>query len=472
MRGWPLVLLLGAGCDDGAGGLPADGALDGAPDVSALVDARPAVDVGQPDEGPPDAAAPLPTLAIDDAGLALPSGPVVRVRGRAEGAESVRWRVEDVGEGELTTEFDLRLRAPPGLHVVEVVAESAAGAVIERRERAVGAMLAVGLSHSLAVVGGRLTGWGSNAAGQLGGDGPDRATPGPIAGIDARGVAASGSTSAAIDGQGRVWLWGGDGAPPAELAIDDAVALALGGGHLLALRSDGAVWSMGLDGDGQLGREGPADVPGRVVGLEDIVDIAAGSAHSLALRADGVVFAWGSNADGALGNGEVDDVPHPDPTPVGLFEPAVDIAAGRGHSVALMADGTARAWGLGSSGQLGHGQSGLLGSSPLPVVVEGLTDGVAVSAAANVSHALRADGSAVGWGQNSSGQLGTGDTTARPRPTPLAVPVALRQVVTGPVHGLGLDVDGDVWAWGANHSGQLGVRLAEGDRSPDPVRIR
>ncbi|MCN0155339.1 cell wall anchor protein, partial [Salinispora arenicola] len=67
-------------------------------------------------------------------------------------------------------------------------------------------------------------------------------------------------------------------------------------------------------------------------------------------------------------------------------------------------------------------------------------------------------GTALAWGDNSSGQLGDG--TATDSSTPVAVDVPAGTTVTavaaGGVHSLAVTSGGDVLAWGANGSGQLG----------------
>jgi alpha-tubulin suppressor-like RCC1 family protein len=90
--------------------------------------------------------------------------------------------------------------------------------------------------------------------------------------------------------------------------------------------------------------------------LSGVKAVAAGESHSLALKGDGTVWAWGANDGGQLGNDTTGDSHNP--TPV-LDEPGsteslnliTAIAAGGGHSLAIRADGEARAWGHNDAGQ-------------------------------------------------------------------------------------------------------------------------
>ena len=86
------------------------------------------------------------------------------------------------------------------------------------------------------------------------------------------------------------------------------------------------------------------------------------------------------------------------------------VSAGGSHSLALRADGSVLAWGNDSSGQLGAGRSLF---SKTPVTVAGVS-GVSI-VAAGTSHviALKADGSVLAWGDNYYGQLGDGSRLNR-----------------------------------------------------------
>ncbi|MEU9014676.1 hypothetical protein AB0D12_33945 [Streptomyces sp. NPDC048479] len=89
------------------------------------------------------------------------------------------------------------------------------------------------------------------------------------------------------------------------------------------------------------------------------------------------------------------------------------IAAGDSHTLALMNDGTVKAWGMNTNGQIGDGTNTERHS---PVTVPGLTGVRAISAHGHHSMALLSDGSIRAWGWNAFGQLGDGTTTARSSP--------------------------------------------------------
>ncbi|MFD7981163.1 RCC1-like domain-containing protein [Streptomyces sp. NPDC059071] len=138
----------------------------------------------------------------------------------------------------------------------------------------------------------------------------------------------------------------------------------------------------------------------------------------------GPVVAWGAGSGGQLGNGETVD----STTPVRALRMRRIIAVngGSNFSVALRTDGTVWAWGVNNEGQLGDGTTAD-SSRPVQVCAVGetapcrdpLTDVVALAAGAFHTLALRSDGSVVAWGSNDYGQLGNG--TSADSTTPVQV---------------------------------------------------
>ena len=109
-----------------------------------------------------------------------------------------------------------------------------------------------------------------------------------------------------------------------------------------------------------------------------------------------------------------------------------DAAAGTYHTVAIRADGSVMAWGLNSSGQ-----------TTVPATL-----GRIVQVAAGNAHtmALSTDGKVTAWGANLSGQ--------RTVPTNLGT---VMQIAAGYEHSMALQTTGKVRCWGNNNSGQCTV---------------
>ncbi len=152
-------------------------------------------------------------------------------------------------------------------------------------------------------------------------------------------------------------------------------------------------------------------LPVRIIGLSGVRAIAGGQEAGYALRRDGTIWAWGANDEGQLGNGTI--VSSTVPVAVRNLTGVTAIAASSegASGYALRGDGTAWAWGLNNTGQLGNGTDD---TSLVPVQVNGTTGLVgvtAISAGSFSGYALRQDGTVWAWGSNFFGQLGRGLTT-------------------------------------------------------------
>ncbi|MDE6107544.1 MAG: hypothetical protein K2F83_02575, partial [Oscillospiraceae bacterium] len=234
---------------------------------------------------------------------------------------------------------------------------------------------------------------------------------------------------------------------PDELDPKQAVPMiSAGQSHTLALTSAGEVYGWGDGNGGALGAQNkslqyspqPITIKqenGNYTTLTGIVSVAAGDNFSLALTKDGRVYAWGDNQQGQLGvvsslgtgNTQITepslvlaprDASDPNRDEDGYLNNIVAISAGVNHSLALTADGAVYAWGKASNGQLGQGGSITHGgyiAVPVPVKSgtsseEGenrLSGVIAITAGADFSLALTAEGRVYSWGDNRRGQLGT-----------------------------------------------------------------
>ena len=273
--------------------------------------------------------------------------------------------------------------------------------------------------------------------------------------------------------------------------LNNVVQVSGGSNYSLALTADGYVYAWGDNTYGQLGNGQAAfstansAVPTRVQSnfggpLTGIVAISAGQDHALALGADGTVYAWGRNQYGQLGNGSADGASnsgvHSYATAVqnsnggnfnfGNLAGVISIAAGGYHSLAVLRDGTAVAWGYNSSGQLGDAASGPGTDSAYPVAVSALTNAVAVEAGQYFSLALDANGNVSAWGYDNDGELGdnnfgSGANETTPVSVQLTDPttglaLTVTQIAAGDAHALALTADGSVYAWGSDDADQLG----------------
>ena len=179
---------------------------------------------------------------------------------------------------------------------------------------------------------------------------------------------------------------------------------------------------------------------------------------------------WGANDAGQLGDGTT--TPRPDPVEPSLACGSCalalrSIAGGTNHSLAVRADGTAWGWGLNSDGQLGDGTTTL---RPLPIAVSGPPSLVAVSGGREHSLFLASDGTAWTSGDNRFGRLGDGTTAPRRTPVPVVGIVDVVQVRAGHDHSVALRADGTAWTWGWAAFGALGdPSVLEERHAPGPV---
>jgi hypothetical protein len=345
------------------------------------------------------------------------------------------------------------------------LAPASGEALVRERTLYGGRLVAAGQDTRFAIHGGKVAKWGA-------GDPTPKALD---AAAPVTTITASGGKVLALDADGRVLAPSEvDGSLDVVPGLEDIVAVAPGGGHTLFLHADGKVFAAGSNDRGQLGVGDTEvhDAAVEVLALADVVAVAASDDASFAVAADGSLSAWGSNGEGQLGLGDEDASPHPQPVVVPGLGGVEDVTAGRDHALALTADGAVFAWGLGSSGQLGDGSSGILASKAQPVPITLAEPAIALAAEGNTSYAVLASGALFGWGQNSLAQLGVGDTSPRTKPAACLVGAA-RNVGAGTVGGLAWSHAGIVYAWGSNASGELGLPLPPDgpERSSAPVEV-
>ena len=357
--------------------------------------------------------------------------------------------------------------------------------------------------------------WGDNSYGKLGNDGSTQssvpvavAATGVLAGKTLTAISAGATHSLALCADGTLAAWGynrsgqlGNGSTtqsPVPVAVHTAgvlagknvKAIAAGRHHSLALCSDGALVAWGQNVFGQLGNGSTVDSPvdsampvavdtNGVLAGQTVTAISAGAYHNLALCADGTLVAWGDNSYGQLGNNGTAIGPMPvavDTTGALAGKTIIAISAGAQHSLALCADGTLAAWGYNIRGQLGNNTTK---NSHVPVAVNssGVLAGktvIAIAAGAQHSLALCADNTIAAWGLNFDGQLG-GNSTAQSN-VPVSVTAAkvlagktVTTITAGEYHSLALCSDGTLAAWGYNNGGQLGNDSTTGSTVPVAV---
>ncbi|HEV3045944.1 MAG TPA: IPT/TIG domain-containing protein [Solirubrobacteraceae bacterium] len=334
-------------------------------------------------------------------------------------------------------------------------------------------------------------GWGAGGHGQLGnGTTAKRGAPTTVVELaEVQSVSAGTDFSLALMKNGTVEAWGGnengqlgDGTthasqvPVTVSGLHEVVEVAAGGEFGLARLADGKVMAWGRNERGQLGDGGSevlSDVPVEVSGLSEVSAIAASKAEGfgfgLALLKNGTVKAWGANSYGALGNGSEEAI-FRTPTEVSELTEVVAVAAGANDGLALLANGTVKAWGLNSSGQLGNGTE----TGPdncefgftkqcwrTPTTTTELSEVASISAGESFGVAVLAGGTVKSWGSNADFQLGREPKGKQDVPGTVKELSEVTQASAGDHHVLALLANGTVKAWGDNESEELGIGSSE-----------
>jgi len=334
-----------------------------------------------------------------------------------------------------------------------------------------------GGAHSIALkFDGTVWAWGSNAYGQLGnGTNTDSSTPVQVKGLaNVVAIAAGFYHNLALKSDGTVWAWGSNAkgqlgnnnagvnsnvpvqmlvAIAPNTGVANAVSIAAGLNHSLVLTRAGIMAA----GDNFFGQIGDTTNTQRnilvSVTLAGVSAIAAGRNHSLALLSTGAVWAWGDDSVGQLGDGALvpQNAPEHNPTLVNIAQ----ISSRDSTSLALDSSGVVWGWGVNDAGQVGNGGV----ASPVTTPTKSLiANFVVTSIAAGGFHslAITSNGTVIGWGTNSTGQLSNIPPQTYTAATGLSSVGGAASVAAGISHSLAYKSDGTVIAFGNNSTGELG----------------
>ena len=224
-----------------------------------------------------------------------------------------------------------------------------------------------------------------------------------------------------------------------------------------------------------------------------VVDLSTWKATTCAVLSEGHAFCWGDNRSGQVGDGTT-TTPKLSPVLVKGLTNVVKIAAGVGHTCAILSDRTVNCWGVNGLGQLGDG-SKIDRATPAPVVTAGgpLGNATQLAVGSTYSCALLGDKTVSCWGggpgsDNTKATLvagltdivaidgdgrsicslhATGAMTCFAATT--VTPTNVAQLALGDASRCVRLSDATVSCWGQGGSGELGDGLKTDRLTPGPV---
>ncbi|MGH7613635.1 MAG: protein kinase domain-containing protein [Gemmatimonadales bacterium] len=194
-------------------------------------------------------------------------------------------------------------------------------------------------------------------------------------------------------------------------------------------------------------------------------EVAVGGAHACALTQADAAVCWGNNAAGQLGDASV-GATSATPTLVAHAAGFTSLVAGNDFTCGLTPSGSAVCWGLNSKGQLGSGRTA---GAPTPVAVAGGRTYTRLAAGARHACGLVSDGTVWCWGDNGAGQLGDGTTRGANAPRRVRGDTKFKAVAAGSDHTCALSQNGQAFCWGDGFSGQIGRGARESQPEPVPA---
>jgi hypothetical protein len=345
-------------------------------------------------------------------------------------------------------------------------------------EAVVGVDVAAGVAHSCVLLSdGTVRCWGFNGLGELGtSNGMPSTLPVVVSGVSGfnRGYSIDSTQqhNCVVTREARACCWGNDEYDQLgkRFSSENVIAVGAGYDHTCALQYGGLVRCWGHGSGGLLGHSTPwfdEESWVSVYNVSTATQLSVGLRHSCARMADGTVRCWGQN-----GSGQVGDDSGLSAVDTGALvlevEGATAVAAGGGHTCALLEGGTVKCWGANSSGQLGDGTNS---SQPVAGPVLGLANVTAIEAGHSHTCAIVAGGKVRCWGSNSSGELGDGTTEERWNPVEVSGLEGANALAAGGSHTCALLANGRVWCWGSNYRGQLGDGTNEDAHVPVEVEL-
>jgi alpha-tubulin suppressor-like RCC1 family protein len=284
----------------------------------------------------------------------------------------------------------------------------------------------------------------------------------------------------AIDTNNNMYCWGfaaggslGDGnsnshdEPTPFVTLLNVKKAAVGSAHTCALKIDNTVWCVGYNTEGEVG----IGINSQYItawsnAMANTRDIAIGAYHTCGVTFGNDMYCWGYNAIGQLGlTGGDRNVP----TNISALGSTIaKIYTGSNHTCAISNAGNLYCWGYNYWGQVGDGTT-TNKNTPQPISVTGITD---MNLAQDSTYVLRNNGTISVWGAQGQGQLGNGTFGGSDILSPVNQTNTLNLQTLYIAAGrsrCASDTNHRFYCWGVNGDGQLG--LGDTNARPSPTLV-
>ncbi|MDG1147447.1 MAG: T9SS type A sorting domain-containing protein [Crocinitomicaceae bacterium] len=145
------------------------------------------------------------------------------------------------------------------------------------------------------------------------------------------------------------------------------------------------------------------------------------------------------------------------------------VATSESSSMAVDLTGTVYVWGNNTEGQLGTGNNAVIN---FPFLNTNITNVDSIAGGKSHFVILRNDGTVFTVGNNDFGQLGQGNLTSSNTPLIISGMSNIVSIGAGEYHSFAINATGDFFVWGNNGSGQLGLDDLNNRLSPTLSPLR
>lgn len=276
-------------------------------------------------------------------------------------------------------------------------------------------------------------------------------------------VSAGGLHTCGIDLYGKLYCWGRnnygqlgignkvDSSKPSKISNDSWLTVEAGKSHSCGIKDDNSLWCWGYNYSGQLGINSYTDQSSPMAAGSSWKAVTIGDAHTCGIKNDGTLWCWGSNYYGQLGlTANPYQMSTPDQVSPGTTW--LSISAGGEFTCGIKSDRSLWCWGNNNSGQLGSGN--IINYNVPKNESTASTDWSLVTGGRYHTCATKSNNILYCWGDNSYGQItGSGYKSS---PAPISVD-EWKTADMGYNHSCAIKVDGTLFCWGNNTNGQLGI---------------